>query len=257
VVGAVDLATGSAVVLSIPYLAPVAFVAWYARYRHGHGLHMAVLSALVWFAVNRAADGSANDVVVSAWNTLMRLGFFAVVGSLVAQVRLRVEELEALATTDALTGVRNGRFFRDAIAAEVVRCRRHPQPFTVVYIDLDGFKKVNDKHGHDAGDRVLKTVGRSLRSGFRELDVVARLGGDEFAALLPATDRASAVAAVRRANALVEESIREGQWPVTLSVGAVTFETPPGDERSALQEADALMYEIKTSGKNATKFGVR
>jgi len=157
--------------------------------------------------------------------------------------------LHRLATEDDLTGLRNRRSFEAALEDQVARCARYDEDAAILLLDLDGFKAVNDTHGHLAGDALLQHVARVLRARLRAGDVVARLGGDEFAALLPhvGPDEAARVAATLEA-ALAARPIRFEGTPVTAraSIGVGMIDPAAGAERS-LREADRAMYEIKGS----------
>jgi diguanylate cyclase (GGDEF)-like protein len=118
---------------------------------------------------------------------------------------------------------------------------------------VDDFKQVNDHLGHSAGDRLLRTVADTIRENVRGIDVVARLGGDEFAILMPETDGAAAGVVVRRVRRRLLDAARAGGWPVTFSIGVVTFDTPPASCDEMLQAADDLMYAAKRHGKNAIR----
>jgi diguanylate cyclase (GGDEF)-like protein len=162
--------------------------------------------------------------------------------------RKRLEaELQRLATEDDLTGLRNRRSFEAALEHQVARCARYGERAAILLLDLDGFKAVNDTHGHLAGDQLLQHVAAVLRGRLRAVDVVARLGGDEFAALLPhvGTGEATHVAAELEA-ALAAERIHFEGAAVTAraSIGVAAIDPATGGERS-LREADRAMYEIK------------
>jgi diguanylate cyclase (GGDEF)-like protein len=121
----------------------------------------------------------------------------------------------------------------------------------VLYVDLDDFKKINDAHGHAAGDQVLRTVGKLLASRLRSTDSGARLGGDEFAALLPETDAAGARILVNDlTEGMREAGIRMGR-DLKCSMGLATFPPPPPNVETVLCFADALMYEVKRGGKGS------
>ncbi|MET0684217.1 MAG: PAS domain S-box protein [Solirubrobacteraceae bacterium] len=164
--------------------------------------------------------------------------------------RKRLEaELHRLATEDDLTGLRNRRSFEAALEHQVARCARYGERAAILLLDLDGFKAVNDTHGHLAGDRLLQHVAAVLRARLRAGDVVARLGGDEFAALLPHVDgdEAARIAAGLEA-ALAAEPVRYEGAPVTAraSIGVAAIDPAAGGERS-LRDADRAMYEVKRS----------
>jgi diguanylate cyclase (GGDEF)-like protein/PAS domain S-box-containing protein len=161
-------------------------------------------------------------------------------------------ELVRLATTDGLTGVANRRSFMDLGEREVRRSKRYQSALSVLMLDLDYFKQVNDKHGHAAGDEVLKYVARAVIMTLRETDIVGRLGGEEFAALLPETNGARAMEVAQRLRdkiAASEIEVGEAAIKVTVSIG-VTERREMDDIASMLKRADDAMYKAKTGGRN-------
>ena len=161
----------------------------------------------------------------------------------------RLAEVERLADRDPLAPVLNRRAFVRELARAAAFCARYAAPASLIYFDLDGFKAVNDCHGHAAGDAVLAAVGQGLLDSVRESDIVARLGGDEFAVLLAQTDGAAATA---KACALVDELQREPvvfdarPIPVRISAGVRDWEAGLAPAQW-LAEADAAMYLRKRS----------
>lgn len=154
-----------------------------------------------------------------------------------------------MALTDALTGLPNRRAFIDLLDQDIARKKRARQPFALLFVDLDEFKRVNDLHGHPTGDRVLREAAGALRSSIRFEDTVARFSGDEFAVLLTgAVDEAETVG--ERIRCAIEEKMTGGGWAVTASVGVAVFRNPPTDAEEALAIADATMYMSKTAGRN-------
>jgi diguanylate cyclase (GGDEF)-like protein len=131
------------------------------------------------------------------------------------------------------------------------RAKRYSRPLTVVYIDIDDFKRVNDVHGHTIGDELLRKVGLSLKSIIRTTDYAARLGGDEFAVLLTEATKEGAQGFVERLHKGLTLDV---PYAVTFSMGAVTFNTPPESVDTLLEPADAMMYAAKKNGKNALLF---
>ncbi|MCA1814852.1 MAG: GGDEF domain-containing protein [Acidobacteria bacterium] len=149
-----------------------------------------------------------------------------------------------------MTGATNRRSFFEAAQIEINRARRHRHPFSVAYIDVDNFKWLNDRHGHAAGDALLRDAARAIKETVREVDMVARLGGDEFAVLLPETGEAAARAVVSRVRESLNEVAARGTSRVTFSIGVVTWTTPPRTADMMIRQADAAMYEVKRTGKN-------
>ncbi len=208
----------------------------------------------MWLAADLAAGHGYSHPVIPVWNALVRLGFFLVTGHFVSENRLLLLRERRLARTDPMTGASNARHFFELLDAERRRSSRTGQPLTLAYLDVDGFKRVNDTLGHPAGDRLLSAVAATLRSCLRSADAVARLGGDEFAVLLPDTPAAGAAAAVAKVRARLQETMREEAWPVTFSVGVVTCSDPARPTREVVAAADRLLYAAKAGGRDAARF---
>lgn len=160
--------------------------------------------------------------------------------------------LDRLARTDALTGLANRRALIDALAAERQRVARGAAPFAVVLADVDHFKQVNDRHGHDSGDAVLRQVAATIRTVAREVDVAARWGGEEFLVLLPATSLADALAVAERMRAAVHAATIEAngqRLSVTASFGVGALR---GGESAddCIRRADAALYVAKREGRD-------
>jgi diguanylate cyclase (GGDEF)-like protein len=172
-----------------------------------------------------------------------------------ASVRLRarnarlVSELRTLATHDALTGALNRGAFEEFLAAELARLRRSGRSLSVAALDLDNFKRVNDDHGHAAGDDALRRVARLVARNTRGGDVFARIGGEEFALLLTDTDVAQAETLAESLRALVEDSTRDHPIPLTVSVGVAGTQTAPVTA-DLVAAADRALYEAKRNGRN-------
>lgn len=166
--------------------------------------------------------------------------------------KLNEEKLALQATHDHLTGLPNRFLFLDRVDAALRTAQRYSVRCAVLYVDLDGFKQVNDTMGHAAGDRVLQGVARRLGDAVRTSDTVARLGGDEFAVLLPNCAPQDAMAMAARIVASVAEpfTLPEGEAQVSASIGVATFPEDGPDARLLLAAADSAMYCAKKSGKN-------
>ncbi|MDP9393318.1 MAG: diguanylate cyclase [Actinomycetota bacterium] len=148
-------------------------------------------------------------------------------------------------TTDGLTGLANHRTFHEDLRRAIDLARRHGRPLSIALVDLDGFKQVNDTHGHRTGDRVLSSVGLVLRQG-RPGDTAYRIGGDEFAVILPETSTDGALIAAERIRAEVDAGI-DG---VTTSIGVATLGVSAPDAESLVQRTDTALYAAKHRGKN-------
>jgi diguanylate cyclase (GGDEF)-like protein/PAS domain S-box-containing protein len=165
------------------------------------------------------------------------------------------EKLRHAALYDDLTGLPNRVLLFDLLRAELAQVDRHEQQLAVLYLDLDDFKRVNDRLGHEAGDALLKSVAERIRSGVRAGDVPARVGGDEFVALLPniaGVEGARAVAA-RIAEAIAEPHTVAGtQLSCEVSVGILMVDKNHQDPSAVVRDADAAMYAAKQAGKSRT-----
>ena len=167
------------------------------------------------------------------------------------------ETVERQAVTDELTGLSNRRRFEEKLEDEVERFRRFGQPVGLVLLDIDDFKRVNDTHGHQQGDVVLREVARVLRETSREVDEPARYGGEELAVVLPGTDLEGAVNLAERVRRGIEDlavhAAANGALRVTASLGVATLPGAGYDARSLVEAADDALYRAKRLGKNRTE----
>jgi len=173
------------------------------------------------------------------------------------KVRLRTLELEAAnraldlqARTDALTGLLNRRGFETQMAFAVALARRSSRPLSLITVDVDHFKRVNDTYGHEAGDEVLRRLARTLESRLRGSDVVARLGGEEFVALLPETDLNGAQSIAQALVAAMAEQQDPVVGTITVSAGVATMRGADDNGAAMLRRGDAALYEAKGQGRN-------
>jgi len=163
------------------------------------------------------------------------------------------EQLELLATTDPLTSAHNRRYFMTKLQDEMERVCRYNRPSSILMLDIDHFKKINDTYGHDVGDMVLIEMVKVLDNKIRHLDTVARLGGEEFAILLPETNEAAAkLSAVRLLDAVRDITVNVGGEEVkfTVSIGCAEFDCSSNGVENILKSADLALYEAKHSGRN-------
>ena len=170
-----------------------------------------------------------------------------------AQREEEANRLRYAATVDSLTGLHNRAYLDRRLHEEVGRSRRESNPLTVLMVDIDDFKVINDARGHAEGDAVLKHVGDVIRSAVRVFDVCARYGGDEFVIVMPNSDAASALACAERIRTRTEQSLDGTPLPrVTLSVGVATA-LPDSTPTEVLARADRALYAAKAMGKNAVR----
>lgn len=166
------------------------------------------------------------------------------------KLRQAADEITRLASIDPLTGLFNRRYFDTRLEAELQRSRRSGEPLTLLMLDIDNFKTINDEHGHVVGDRLLRCVSDRLRRGVRIFDVCARYGGDEFAILMPASNVDTAVLVAERIRASVRGHCGHESHSVTVSIGIAHSD---GRERELLSIADRALLEAKAMGKNAVR----
>jgi len=174
------------------------------------------------------------------------------------ELRARNAQLERLASTDALTGLYNRRFLDTQARTLGSRSRRHDSALAALLIDIDGFKAINDSHGHAAGDAVLDAVGDRLRSRLRAEDLVGRWGGEEFLVLAPDTGAGGAAALaedLRAAVGVAAVEVEGVRVAVTVSVGWATWSGPDDDAEALLRRADAGLYAAKAAGRDAVRGG--
>jgi diguanylate cyclase (GGDEF)-like protein len=248
VIGFLDYITGDEISLSVFYLFPVSLAVW--RGNKWMGILFCFLSAIVWFLADVMAGHVYSHFLIPYWNAFVRLSFFLIVTELLVKLRASLEHEKMLSMTDSLTRLLNVRAFYDLANLEIDRARRFKRPLTLGYIDLDNFKMVNDQLGHSVGDTLLRSVADIIKNNTRVINLAARLGGDEFAILLAETGIESAQTVFTRLQEKIMEDMQRNRWPVTLSIGSITFNNPPDSVDDMVRKADNLMYKAKNNGKN-------
>ena len=186
-----------------------------------------------------------NGVVIGAAEVFRGLGHDEV-----SERKLR--ELEKMALVDPLTGVANRRHVEVMLTQRLSELERYGWPFGLLFMDLDGFKNINDQYGHDMGDKVLRLVALSLHNSLRPFDFLGRWGGDEFIAIVVNVTQEQLIEISERARALVDQSnlhTDHGPVHITLSIGS-TMAKHSESWRDLVQRADLLMYQSKTAGRN-------
>jgi diguanylate cyclase (GGDEF)-like protein len=233
--------------LGILYVVPVLLVTW------TDGLVWGIVFGLASIGLREAValDQMPADTPTT-WRVVNGAAYVAVVAVAMAglqTLRRSQAALARLVIQDQLTNVLNARAFADRLNQELDRNRRYPRPLTLMYMDLDNFKVINDTHGHQTGDAVLRLVADAMRSSVRQADVVGRLGGDEFAVLMPETDAQLADAAAKRLVAGLRD-VFKGTPNVTASIGVVSCAATDANTDDLLRRADQAMYDAKKAGKD-------
>jgi len=246
VLGLIHTTTQAGLTLTSMALLPVLAIAWLGG--KGQGLSIAVIAAAMWFVADLTTGWSLDAVWVPWTELLARLFTYSLVAWLASQVRFQLDLERERANLDPLTGLPNRRNFLAEGERELARARRYAGAMAVIFIDLDGFKELNDARGHDAGDFALQETARALKDCLRCTDTCARLGGDEFAILLPEIDYAGAERVAHKVSIAVK--VRLARFSrVTASLGVASFATPDRPFPAMLKVADELMYEVKKSGR--------
>jgi diguanylate cyclase (GGDEF)-like protein len=250
VVGALDYVTGSELSVALLYLVPIAIGAWFADLRAG--VVLSLLSAGVRLQDLWMEPRLHVHAMTPYWNGAIELGFFVIVAVLMARLRTTTEHWATLARTDALTGALNRRAFEASAGLELARAERYARSLSLFYLDIDDFKQVNDRGGHEDGDRLLVAVAQTLKRNLRGTDLVARYGGDEFVVLLPETGDQAAVQVLDKLMLALRAAIRE-RWPASVSIGAITVDAPHTTSEQLLKQADKLVYAAKQDGKDCAR----
>ena len=202
----------------------------------------------------RRRDGTTFPLEVSIARTAIEGGpvYVAIVRDVTEAVRAR-QELFALATKDALTGLRNRRYFLEGAETEFARARRHSRGFSLLLIDADHFKRINDSYGHAAGDRALQGIAEVCNRSLREVDLIGRLGGEEFAVAMPEAELSVACqVADRLRQQIAENEVGDGDHSVHVTVSIGVAATSAGDRSldQMLRRADQALYAAKNAGRN-------
>jgi diguanylate cyclase (GGDEF)-like protein len=197
--------------------------------------------------------GGAHDYLKKPFEPaelLARVGAAANVKRLQDELRRRNVELEHLSRTDLLTGLHNRRHFEDELARAHSAAIRHDEPFAVVLLDIDHFKRVNDTYGHAVGDDVLREFARRLADELRLQDTACRWGGEEFVILLPRTDIIGAAEVAERVRTSIGAAVLSDEYTIRVTVSGGCAEGPAASVDEVLREADQQLYRAKNAGRD-------
>ena len=243
--------TGQELDLSAFYILSIAAVTWYAGI--WPGIFISVISALSWLSADLMMLSAFSNPMIPYFNESFRLIVFLIIAVTLHKLKISLSEYKKLARTDYLTGIANRRAFLESANMELKKARRYGHSLSMLYLDIDNFKMINDNHGHRIGDKLLCSVAVSIERSIRSVDLIARFGGDEFCILLSETGTESALLVANKLHEMLSVLVKDKGRPVTFSIGAVTYQIPPVSIEKMITEADALMYATKKKGKNGIR----
>lgn len=243
VIGFADYVTGYTLALSLFYLFPVLLATRVLGRTAGFAL--AGFVACVWTLAQWSGGLPTNGLQI-AWNLLMRFGILAVVTHLLLALEIEMRQ----SRYDFLTNLINRRYFVSLLEAEQNRSGRNNTPFSVLYLDIDHFKTLNDTLGHAVGDEALQIVAGTLRTQSRRMDAPARIGGDEFVMLLPDTNEADCRLIAARIQQALASEIGQRRWPIGISIGMTTVCGSAQTTEAILHAADQAMYRVKHASRD-------
>ena len=236
------------------YLIPVYFFVWFTTRRIG--VLVSIFCAALWLAENISCKMQIYHVKVAYLNMSIEMVFFFLVTYLLCMLKEAMGINEELSRTDVLTGAMNRSAFYDIAGREISRIERYVRPFTVAYVDIDNFKIINYRFGHNAGDRLLCFVADTMKKNLRKIDLISRFGGDEFTILLPETGAEAAQVVLSRIRNVLLNIMEKNGWPVTFTFGTVTFLKSPSSVEEMMKKVGSVMYSGKDSGMNTIEHEV-
>ena len=246
IIALADALTGSEAGFEELYLLPIVFVTWLTR-STASGVAIALLATALRLGTALLSGSVSPALAVSG--ALLHALLYVTVVMLLSLFRRDRDLHKSLAVTDALTGLANRRAFYVTAGTELERSRRYGHRLSLLYIDVDDFKRVNDVAGHHEGDRVLRSIAAVAQKSIRSIDVVARLGGDEFVVLLPETGSHEAGRIAGRLRTDLAGVATFSGYAITCSVGVVTYQDLPQSVDDLLRGGDAAMYKAKSAGR--------
>lgn len=253
IIGIIDYLIVIDISLSIFYLIPITILTWLVNQKAG--IIGSIISIGLWLNADLHAKTYPYTWII-CWNTSVRLGYFlsaVYLLCLLVNYKKAYKNQQKLASTDTLTGLTNRSLFFKLLQQETWRSLRYQRPLTLVYLDLDNFKLINDRYGHEAGDRLLQLIAKTMKKELRATDTIARLGGDEFAIFLPETNYESAQVVLKKLHHYCLQATQTKFLEIGFSIGAITFSQPWSSTSQMLAQVDSLMYEVKKTGKNNIK----
>lgn len=226
------------------YLVPISFFSWFIGKRAG--ISVGILSAGIGSFIRLRNVPRA----VAFWDALIWCALYLTATFIIIQLKGLYQRERDLSRIDPLTRIANRRAMFEAASQAKRLAERNRAPLSICYIDVDNFKRVNDRFGHNAGDHVLTAVAATIAAALRPSDSVARVGGDEFVVLLPGANQDDAAGIMRRVEQELEHEMKQHRYPVTFSIGIASFISPLGSVPDMLAEADQAMYARKSRSRH-------
>ena len=253
-IGVIRFFTGPEFALSLFYVLPITVATWYAG--RWSGVMVSMAGALSWLIADLNMLPSFSRPFIPYLNESFRLTVFLIITFILAKLKNTMDNHKAISRTDPLTAILNRRAFYDLAEMELNKARRYQNPLSVLYVDIDNFKQINDRLGHHTGDTLLRSAAKMIKRNIRAIDIIGRFGGDEFVILLAQTGAESVALVARKLKEKLFNLMQKNNWPVTFSIGAVTFESPPDSVEQLIIAADRQMYKAKKNGKNRIHYKV-
>lgn len=239
--------------LLLIYLIPISIAAWFCGIYYG--VIIGILCSISWLNIYIYHKDILILDIFTVINSIVRILILLGCAVLLGKLHEALLHEKVLSRIDNLTGLANKKTFLEALYKEIDRSARHERVISMIYMDIDNFKTINDNYGHNMGDKVLQETAKILNSIFRSSDTVARMGGDEFAILLPEINNESAIIAAEKLRVDFHKMSEENKWQISLSIGVGTFSDPQRNSDKIIKFVDDLMYTAKKSGKNRINSG--
>jgi len=243
-----DFYTGDELVLALLYMPVIAFIS--LRIGLQTAINLSLVCSAIW-VIDDAIVYWNQPSVTEIVSAVVHFMCFSLIATVMSRLNIALRKEYLNARLDHLTGLPNVRTLREEAGKMFSLARRKNDPVTVIFLDCDNFKLVNDTQGHDAGDHVLQVVAKTLELHVRESDCTARFGGDEFVAMMYGMDLNNAQAFTERLRKKLLEQMKKHDWPITFSIGLVNFAQPPEDIEDAIKPADQQLNHSKHASKDA------
>jgi diguanylate cyclase (GGDEF)-like protein len=184
------------------------------------------------------------------WDLTLEFTYLILLSLMFSALRTQFNTEREMSRVDPLTRALNRRGLLELLTYEIAQCSRHNRSLSLAFLDLDNFKTINDQSGHAEGDKVLCAVVASLHETLRHTDTIARVGGDEFVMMLPGSDAETTGEFINKIQEHLLLTMKTHHWPVTFSIGLITYVNPQGSAEELIHQVDKLMYSIKNQNKN-------